>query len=558
MSERLELDEPGEVYEDAATAQPAPRPVAVVPVAAVAWAAAALLFVLLRFGPVIQAPVGGAEVEQLSGAWQARIGVADDRFVPTLFQAATALLLRVDASETAPRTLAFLATATVPLALWLVRRQLGEAGALVALLLLALDAPGIVLGSTASAMAADLAVTTWLFVFLVRGWPRWWAPGVAALLATLSGPLALPLVAGWAATVLWRREPLRPRPLLAAAGGAALGVLLASARFGIGFEELVVPPFDLFARGFAAEWSTATAAELALLYGWPAILGGAAAAGWMVARRRREPIPREAAILLAWAAFAVAWWLPAATSRQLVPVVALTTPLALLAGPAAVRLFATMLRADWRLSRYLLPLLALLVAFALANVIDWARLGQVGPGGDRVYVALWVLLALAAVVVIAAQREAAPTLAAPLFAVAGLTLAAGVFGVALSGREAPIPSPNAPVQARELRDLALATAGERRGPIVVHPDLQADATWPFRDSGNIIVASRVPLDAAFVVWPASLPAPEGMVAVQGQWALRRGVEPPTSGALAYFKWLIDRNSLEIISEPVAVYSRANP
>ena len=51
------------------------RELATFTVADLAWAVAAGIFVLLRLGPVWQAPVGGAELDHLSGAWQASIGV---------------------------------------------------------------------------------------------------------------------------------------------------------------------------------------------------------------------------------------------------------------------------------------------------------------------------------------------------------------------------------------------------------------------------------------------------------------------------------------------------
>ena len=74
------------------------------------WLTAALVFVLLRLGPVWQAPVGGAELIHLSGAWQAREGIGDDRYVPSLFQAISAAFLRASSSEVGPRVIAFLAS----------------------------------------------------------------------------------------------------------------------------------------------------------------------------------------------------------------------------------------------------------------------------------------------------------------------------------------------------------------------------------------------------------------------------------------------------------------
>ncbi|MCC7363443.1 MAG: hypothetical protein IT303_03650 [Dehalococcoidia bacterium] len=537
----------------AAPASP-PEPLFVVSVGMVAWFLAGLVFILLRVGPVLGAPVGGAELVHLSGAWQASIGVDDERYVPTLFQTVASLLLRADDSELPARAFAFLLTATVPAALWRLRPVLGDAGALIALAVLALDGPGILLGSTASAMAADIAVTLWLAVFLLRGWPAWWAPGVVAFKVATGGPLALPLLAGWAAVALWHRTPTEPRQLAAAAVGAALGIAFASARIGLGFDGLVVPPLDLFAAGFDEPWSTATVGDLALVYGIPVLLGGLAALTWELAERAGgEPLDRSRQILIAWAAFAAGWWLAAVGTGQAVPMVALSTPLALLIGPAAAHLLAAMWHADWRWARYLLPAAFAFAGLALAYVVDWARIERVGGTEDKLYVALWSLLMLAALALAGYYREARPTLAAPVFIVGAAMLVLGATGIVTSGREEPLPSPIAPAQARELRDLARETAAG--GLIVIHPDFEQDMTWPFRDSGDIVVASRVPPDAAFVIWPPNEPAPEGFGTVQGQWAFRRGVEPPTTGALAYFHWLIDRNTLDIIPEPVAVYSR---
>jgi len=134
----------------------------------------------------------------------------------------------------------------------------------------------------------------------------------------------------------------------------------------------------------------------------------------------------------------------------------------------------------------------------------------------------------------------------------------GVLNVALSNRLEPVPSPISPRQARDLRDLALATQADQGGTIVIHPNFEKDITWPFRDSGKLVIASRVPSDATFVLWPPGAPAPEGLAPVEGQWALTRSIEPPTTGFLGYLGWFTDRDKVRITSEPVAVYSRTTP
>ena len=50
----------------------------------------------------------GAEWIHLSGAWQARIGDPDGRFVPSLFQALSTLVLHISSSEVGPRIAAFM------------------------------------------------------------------------------------------------------------------------------------------------------------------------------------------------------------------------------------------------------------------------------------------------------------------------------------------------------------------------------------------------------------------------------------------------------------------
>ena len=133
-----------------------------------AWATVSALFVGLRLGTIWHAPVAGAELDHLSGAWLARIGAPDDRYVPTLFQALTSLLLRFDSVDTWPRVMALLSLCSVPFAVYLLRPRLGRAGALLALLLLTVDAPLISLGTSASAMGFDVGITLWLFVAMTR------------------------------------------------------------------------------------------------------------------------------------------------------------------------------------------------------------------------------------------------------------------------------------------------------------------------------------------------------------------------------------------------------
>jgi hypothetical protein len=524
-----------------------------------AWAAAIALFLLLRIGPIFQAPVGGAELVHLSGAWQARLGAPDDRFVPTLFQSLTTLLLHLSSSEVPARVLAFVATASIPVAVYLLRPRLGEAGALLALAILALDGPGINIGVSASAMGFDIALTVWLAVAIARmdGPPPIVFAPLAAFLVVTAGPLPLPLLAGWLTVGLARGERPGNATMLLAAAGAVLGILAASVRFGLGADGLRVPPFDLFAASFDQRWSTSTAAEVMVLYGGPVLTAGLAIAVAHVSRAWRDrEIDRFRLFLIAWSAFSLAWFLAAATSHSAISVVALTTPLAFIVGPALAMGLGAMWRADWRLARFLIPLGIFALSLALFIVLDWTRASAVGNANQKVLVALLLLAAAIAAVIVGYNRRSAPALVAAALGLALLPIVSGAMGVALSAGEAPIPSPVSPAQARELRDLALQHVATKGGSIVVHPSFADAATWPFRDSGNIVVASRVPQEATVVLWPSSEPPPEGFTALDGNWALTREILPPTQDFLAYLHWFTDRNILDVTSDGLSVYLRA--
>lgn len=532
----------------------------VVTVATLAWVGLALAFVLLRVPAIWHLAVSGPELTHISGAWQAHLGVDDDRFAGTLFQSLTALLFEGTSSVAWPRLLAFVALATVPAAAWLLRPVLGEAGALAALALLATDAPGIFLGTTASALGFDIPLAIWLFVCVARGWPRPWTPAVGAFLVAVSGPLTLPLVAGWAAAAATRRETvLVPRAGFAAAG-ALIGIVAASAGFGFGFDGVRVPPFDLFAAGFDTRWAGTTALGLGVLYSWPLLLAAIAIAAWRAAELVRGGRAGQAeAVLLAWFAFALAWFVAAAASHQPLPLAALTMPSALLVGPVLVKGVTATLRAEWTWARFLLPAAAFASLFALAIAVDWGRAGDWGPPGDRVLAFLWAAVAVAALGLVAWRPAARAALVAPALLAGALLMLPGAFNVAVSGDQEPLVAPALAPQAPDLRAAAIEARTAHGGLIVVHPRLADDVTWAFRDSGTIVVASPValPQDATFVVWPADLPPPDGFVPVSGDWSLIREFASPADGLLDYLAWYTDRNSVEIRPEPIAVYSRAS-
>jgi hypothetical protein len=511
------------------------------------------IFLLLRLGPVWQGPVGGAELVHLSGAWQARIGVEDDRFVPTLFQAITAALLHLSDSEVPPRVLALAVTGTIPGALYLLRSRLGDAGALVALLALAFDGPAINMGVSASAMGFDLALMLWLFVGSTRRLPAWtWAP-IGFAIAT-SGPLALPLVASLAIVALIQRQPPSRQSTIFGVAGAAVGVMAATIRFGLGADGLRVPPLALFADGYEQPWSTSTVFEVGVLYSAPVVLGGLAAAAWWLSQalRRRQAL-RSDLVLLVWAAVALLWFLSSAQSHSAVPVVALTTSLALILGRVLPRAIAAMVDADWEVAAYLLPAAGFAASLALMRIVRWAHAGRVGDAGDKALVAGMVLIAVAALAMVAMNRAARPALLAAVLAISVVPILAGTFGVALSDRGEPIPSPIVSEQARQIRDIAFQQVADHGGVIVADPRFADQLTWAFRDSGSLVLASRVPADATFVIWPLDAPAPEGMSPVDGRWALAQDIEPPGAYWLDYVRWYIDRHSLRVRPASVALY-----
>lgn len=523
-----------------------------------AWAGASTLFLLMRLAPIWQMRVGGFELIHLSGAWAARTGNPDHRFAGTLFQALTTLSLHWTTSEVPVRVLAFAACATIPPALYLLRARLGTGGAIAALLLLALDGPTINFGASASAMGFDLPLTVWLFVLLTGvPIPTWGWAAVAFAVAT-AGPLSLPLLAAFGGVALLQRRYPPQGAVLAGAAGAALGLLAASARFGIGFDGLRVPPFDLFAAGFDERWASLPALKVALVYSAPTILAGAAVACVAFFRWYRwAEVDAFQVQLLAWAGLAAAWLAAGAASENPVPVVALVLPVALLLGPALARAAGAMFEADWYYARVLVPCGLALLAIAAAVVVQWARGGHPGDAGEKLAVGGFTVLALAVGAVLAANRDSFATLLPAAVLVALLPVVSGATSVALSADHDLLASPFSPPQARQLRDIALQTVAAKGGLLVVHPQFEQDITWSFRDSGQIVVASRVPPQATAILWPSGEPAPPGTAVLEGDWNILREATPPSGGFLRYVRWFTDRNSLDISRGPVAVYVRAS-
>lgn len=536
-----------------------PQPLFAVSLGALLWAAGALLFLLVRVALTWQAPVGGAELVHLSGAWNASIGVSDDRFVATLFQALSAGLLNIEASEVPPRVLAFLATATIPAALWLLRPQLGDGGALLALVLLTFDPLAIHLGVAASAMAFDLPLAIWLFVALARPALPVWAWSALGFLVVTAGALPLTLVLAALVLMGLRRDHAYRRAAYFALPGAIAGLAVAAVGFGLQRPDALVPPFAVLAGNYAEEWSTVTALGGIALYSWPLVLGGGVCAGMLAWRVFNSPEPeRDDLLLLAWAGLAFAWLLTSLTAHSTVPVVALTTPLALITGRQLAVALHGMARVDWPRASVFLSVAVLAAGVAAFYVIRWSRVNAAGDTGERLLVIAMVVVALAALAGLALRRETLGALLGVALAVALFPLLSGTFGVGLSGLAEPVPSPVSPLQARELRRLALETARERGGDVVIHATLEEHLTWPFRDSGTIVVAAGLPPGAAVLILPANAPRPEGFDVLEGNWQLLRTVDSPANdGFLRYVKWLVDRSSNPSQPLRVAVYTRSN-
>ena len=527
--------------------------------AALAWGVLGLLFVGLRAGAALGTPIGGAELSGLSGAWQAHIGADDARFVPTFFQALTALTFEWTTSEMPARVLALLATASVPFAVYRLRPLLDEAGALVALLLLTIDPPGVLLGATASASGLDIALTLWLLVLLNEARAPAWAWAPAGFLAATAGPVWLPLALGAGAVRLFRQD-YPSMPVIGYAGaGALLGVSAASLRFGMGWDGLRVPPFDAFAAGFDEPWSTESTLYLSVIYLAPLIAAGAAVAVYEVFRAALAPELDESRVeALAWSGVAFAWLLASTGAHSPMPLVGLSIPLALLIGPALGRLANEAWTADWTYARYLVPGMLTALLIAVAFLLEWARDGRAGDAGEKVAVGGLAVVALGCVALLVSSRRTMATLAVPAAVIALLPTISGLSGVAFSGPNEPMPSPVSPVQAREIRDIALDAREERGGLIVVHPRFELDLTWAFRDSGDLVISSGPVPDASVIVWPADGEAPEGYSILDGDWTVLTERRGPDADFLHYLRWLSNRNTLSVGRVPVIVYLKAGP
>jgi len=539
------------------------RPIATVSVEALAWLVATAAFLALRVAITWQAPVGGSELAHLSGAWNASIGVSDDRFVPTLAQALSSWLLEFSTSATPARVMVFTATATIPGAIYLLRGVLGRAGALASLLVVAVDPVAIWVGSAATASGFDLAITAWLLVAIVRTDTPGWVAGPLAFLAASAGPL--PMLLALSAAIVALVTGARPSAAQAiqVAAGVALACVLASVGFGRGAEGMVIPPLAVLADIHERDWSTSTVADLSVFYAWPIVAAGGVGAIQRLSTIKAVPAairtPAGVSMLLtAWFAVGLAVLLTGLGTHAELPVVAATLPATLLAGPMLVRASATLAGARNPLAWLTLALVMFTVLLIGAIVADWARLERVGPANETARVFIYAGAMLVLLAGIAWFREPSTMLAVPVLVVASLPLLAGAIAVGTSASSEPLPSPMSGANARALRAVAIETIGEQGGVIAVHVDLEQQMTWSLRDTGPVVLATQVPPDASFVIWPSELLAPAGYTQATGTWSLIAQVPPPSDSQLRLMHWLVERHLIGPVPVPVAAYVRLVP
>ncbi len=543
----------------APTDEPAPFSVSI---QTLAWIAISLLFLATHLGPVWRLPVAGAEWVHISGAWQAHAGVADSRFVPTLFQALTAATFSFSSEVEPARVLAMLATLSIPAAFWLVRERLGVAGALFAIALLAIDGPSIVSGTSASAMGFDLAVTAWLFAAFVRRPEAAWIWAALAALVAVGGPIPLPLAAAFVLIHLGSGGKFARIPTIAAVVGAIGGTLVAgfvlAPLFGLGVSGLQLPPFVILSKGFSEAWSVGSTGDLFLTYQVPLAVLGLAGVALSYDDLRRNRLRSERALPAAWLGLSLLWFAVSFNSHNPAPLVSVALAAAVCAGPFVAHAFDQLFEADWTWARWLLPAAALLLLISAGNIADWARADHVSPLDTELAVLLCLGGAATAMGWLAISRTSAPTLLAPLLAVGALWMVATNLGAAIGVGNEPLVGPETSGQADELRAVALATIADHGGQVIVHPDFANDVTWAFRDSTTLVIASRVPPDASFVIWPATLAKPAGddkLTRLDGTWSLRQATPSPATTLLKYFHWLLDRNIILPVHPAIAVYIR---
>lgn len=530
-----------------------------IPLEALAWAIAVAAFVGIRLAALLSVPVGGLELWSLAGAWQAHAGLDDARYIPTAAQALTAALLAFRDDEVLPRGVAFVVSLAVPALLVHLRRHLGRAPSLFALLFLAFEPVHVAIGGTATAAAFDLPVALALIAVAPVLTSRPVLGGLVALAVAVSGPLPFLVASVLVAVFLARGGRVPAAAALSASAGAALGIAAASFGFGTGWQGITVPPFDLVAAGFTEPWSSESTGRLFVLYVWFPVAIAATGIAWDAARAWRQSTPFAAGTdvtLLGWFGIAAGWTIAAGTSRDPLPLAALAAAAALLAGRAIAALIDALASVDWRRAGWPLAGASLALLTLAGPLLDWARLGKVGPAAEvAAAVALAGLVAGAASLLLMNPSTRASAVL-PFVVVAAVPWLAGGFAVATGSPAEPLPSPVTTLRAAEIRDIARGPARDPSGLVIVHPTLSEALTWPLRGTRGVVAASRIPPNASIVVWPVAEPAPPGEFRIfDGRWAVLQERSGPDQGFLPYLRWLGHRNMLLVSDVQAAVYAR---
>lgn len=520
------------------------------------WAGLIAVYLLVRLPAVTQMPVASVELHDLTAVWRAHVGNSTTDFQPTLAQAVTLLSFEWTDSEQFTRWVVFAAGATVPFGILALRHRLGEVGAIVAILVLALNGPAIYLGSSASAVAFDLPIVIWGLVWLDRAYgPEWWWLPAGFLIAT-AGPLAGAFVLAAGLVHFAKRGDWPARKLGIAGAGALVGLAASSVRFGLGWDGLAVPPLHHLANGYGSGLKAGSVGLLVPLYMIPSLAGGVAGVALHATRWRREGARPTAWWngILAWWGLTMIWLVSSPTSGSPVPLAAVAMPSALLAGFALDAWTRRVDEFEWRL-----PLLAFGAAGAAlvgTGVVlsTWARKGEAGDARQLAILVLTLLAAFGALSLVAVGRRTMPTLVVAAVAPLAALMFVGAAGVAFGGVMEPLFSPKSEQAGRDLRTLARDSADEIGGSIVVHPSLDDDLTWAFRGLPSYVLSSGPTLDAAVVVLPLDSPAPSGFTPLANERTLITYIDPPSS-LLQYIRWLTKRNSLESTALEVAVYLR---
>ncbi len=468
------------------------------------WVALAAAFLGIRVSAAIQLPVAGAELSTLSGAWQEWSAQSDARYQGTLVQALSSPLLGLVSDAWLPRLLVLGAAAPVPLCLWLARRSLGEPVALVFLLLIAVDPAAVLMESTATAAAFDTTISIALLAAILRGNRSAFVWGALGFLVAAGGVAPAVLAGSAAVLALTRTRSVDPRRVTSFAAGAVLAVSILSLT--ASDVSLRVPPLDLLNAGLEEEWAGANVVVLAVLYEFPIVMGGIAAASFFAARRMsRIGTAGPEQWLLSWAAGGGLLWLAAGGAHDPSLLLTLTLPLSGLLATGLVGLLSAI------------------------------------PAETRA----------------TPRFSAALTLALLTAAGAAIELS-GTFAVARGAHNESLISPRESASTRSLREHVLRLAAESPGGIVVHPDLEAALVWPLRESETLTVSSVVPRGDAVVVWPREAARPEGYEDSGGVWFIVRTISAPSGSPGEIVHWFRQRNQLETNGIGVRVYTGAAP